>query len=184
MCVARHRRRKVRASMRSVFDETSASAFAMPGTTLAACASRQPGSVDASWRTQWNAATRVFCDFSLSWRTAALTTRGTSASSSAAAVAPASSTAIASTPISPSGERVTATCIIRSLNVANTSILTFSSRSAKRPMSAGAYLGSSSSSRSGRERTSDESSLAAARRSGGGAGVGGGGMDSREDSRG
>jgi len=40
----------------------------MPGTSVAACSARQPGSVETSWRRQLKAATRVLTLFSLSWR--------------------------------------------------------------------------------------------------------------------
>ena len=112
----------------------------MPGTRVAACSARQPGSVETSWRRQLKAATRVLTDFSLSWREMALTTRGTSACSSALVPEMTPSTAIESAELGSTSEMV-ATCCSRSLKVEKTSILTFSSRSLKRAISTGATSG-------------------------------------------
>ena len=84
--------------------------MSMPGTRVAACSARQPGSVETSWRRQLKAATRVLTDFSLSWREMALTTRGTSACSSALVPEMTPSTAIESAELGSTSEMV-ATCL-------------------------------------------------------------------------
>ncbi len=96
------------------------SAFSRPGMRAGACEVRQPGRVITNCRKPWKAAIRVFVLFSLSWRAAALTTRGTS-KRSMPEVEPASSTAIASPPsrviASTSEVRAAATWQSKSLKV-------------------------------------------------------------------
>lgn len=122
-CEERLCRRKSSASMRIGFD-VSFRAFKRPGMSAEACTVRLPGSVETSWRKQWNAAVRVLDEVSLSCRAAALTTRGTSKDRSLKHdTAPPSMSSVAeegATSRTASLDELAATCVSRSLNVAAT----------------------------------------------------------------